>query len=71
MKTFDFTIYKNFEIELDGEFVQEAETLEEAHAVIRKMINDEGLTSVAITEAFGRNRQYIHGPRGGIKVYKP
>lgn len=69
----EFTLYNKGDkilIELDGSALCYTETLELAHDRARKHARRNKLESPGLTEAFGRNRQFILGARGAWKRFK-
>lgn len=57
-------------VELDGVEIGRELDLKHAHKMARAAAKAKGFTNAGITEAFGRNRQFIQGPRGGWVKYK-
>lgn len=73
----EFTIYKtdggpeeNYLIELDGKKFAICGSVEVAHALIKKTCRDDLIKAAGVTEAFGRNRQFITTNRYAFKTYK-
>lgn len=78
----EFTVYKVkdcyetgppltwYVLELDGAELALDRSLAEIHKTARAVAKDRGLRAPGLTEAFGRNRQFIQGPRGGWTRYK-
>lgn len=70
----EFTLYNKGDkilIELDGAGVAYADTIEIAHRKASAWAKRYKLISPGLTEAFGRNRQFILGARGAWSRYKP
>ena len=65
-----YTRHEAYLVELDGEKVGFAESPDAARKLAQNVIKIEKLKDAGLTELFGRNRQYIQGPRGGWKTYK-
>lgn len=74
----EFTIYlvkecfadDTFEIELDGVWIGTETEIKEAHNMARGAAKAKGYKNAGLTEAFGRNRQFVQGARGGWTRYK-
>lgn len=73
-QTREFTIYAmpkgRFLVELDGDEVGVGRTVVETHKLVKQHAKSDGLAGAGVTEAFGRNRQFIITPRFGYKTYK-
>jgi len=52
-------------LEKDGVVIYTAENLLAAHTAAKRNANKKGHKNAGLTEAFGCNRQFILGPRGG------
>lgn len=69
----EFTIYRTSEgylVELDGEPLGTEATVEAAHRFIKGYCRGDRLLAAGVTEAFGRNRQFITTNRFALKTYK-
>lgn len=65
-----YTAHEAYLIELDGEKVGLAETPDAARKLAQTQCKLNKLKYAGLTELFGRNRQYLQGPRGGWKTYR-
>jgi hypothetical protein len=74
-RTREFTIVKvgkpdpGYEVELDGVTLFYETSLDESHKAIKAAARANGYAGAGVTEAFGRNRQFIITPRYGFKRY--
>jgi hypothetical protein len=81
-RTVEFTIYKMrttddchekreaYLLERDGATVDHFKTLKDTHEHARYACRSHGIKGAGLTEAFGRNRQFVLTPRGAWKRYK-
>ncbi len=59
-----------FYLEKDGVLFYTAHTVTDAHQAARRNARKQKHQNAGLTEAFGRNRQFTLGPRGGWIRYK-
>lgn len=71
--TDEYSVYpfgEGYLVELNGSHLAFAPAVEEAHKVAARHAREHGIRNAGLTEVFGRNRQFLQGPRGGWKRYK-
>ena len=72
----EFSVFKirgrdGYVLEVNGEVHQQIHrTVKDAHRAASFYAKTEGWDNAGLTEVFGRNRQFVMGPRGGWVKFK-